>query len=64
MRTDRAAALISVVVLTSAGIACGQRAAGKAVDNDRSQAQADTVAGVATCPPLETRPPNAGKSVV
>ena len=59
MRTDRATALISIVVLTSAGIACGQRAAGKAVDSDRSQAQADTVAGAATCPPLESRRPNA-----
>lgn len=57
MWTDRAA-LISTFVLASAGVACSQRAGGQA-DNAGAQASADTAAGAATCPPLETRRPNA-----
>jgi aldose sugar dehydrogenase len=56
MRTDRAA-LISFFVLASAGVACSQRARGQAGDAE-SQASADTTAGAANCPPLETRRPN------
>jgi glucose/arabinose dehydrogenase len=57
MRTDRAA-LFSIFVLASAGVACSQRAGGQA-DNAESQASADTAGGEANCPPLETRQPNA-----
>lgn len=39
-------------------MACSRRAGGQAEDA-KSQASADTAAGAATCPPLETREPNA-----
>lgn len=57
MWTDRAA-LISIIVLASANMACTQRSARQA-DDAKSQASADTSAGAATCTPLETRDPNA-----
>ncbi len=58
MWTDRAA-LISIFVLAAAGTACNQRAGGQAADQAGSQASADTTAGAAACPGLETRQPNA-----
>ncbi len=57
MWTDRAA-LISIIVLGSASMACSQRAGGQA-DDAKSQASADTSANAAACKPLETRAPNA-----
>ena len=53
------AALISIFVLASASMACGQRAGGQAADNAESQASADTAVGGDSCKALETRPPNA-----
>jgi len=58
MWTDRPA-LISIFVLAAAGTACNQRAGGQAADQAGSQASADTTAGAAACPGLETRQPNA-----
>jgi glucose/arabinose dehydrogenase len=53
MWTDRVA-LIPIFILSTSGLACGQRAGGQAAD----QVSADSAAGTATCPPLETRRPN------
>ena len=58
MWTNRAA-LVSIFLLSSAGIACGRRAGGEASDSARSRASTDTAAGAATCKALETRKPNA-----
>ena len=57
MWTDRAA-LLSIIVLASANLACSQRAGGQP-DDGKSQASADSSAGAATCEPLETRAANA-----
>jgi glucose/arabinose dehydrogenase len=57
MWTDRAA-LLSIIVLASANLACSQRAGGQP-DDVKSQASVDSSAGAATCEPLETRAPNA-----
>ncbi|MEA2724060.1 MAG: aldose sugar dehydrogenase [Gemmatimonadales bacterium] len=58
MWTDRAA-LISILLLSSTGFACGQRAGGQAGDQAEAQTSAGGPAASATCPALETRQPNA-----
>ena len=52
-------ALISIIVLVASGTACGE-GSGKPAAGARSQSSRDSVVGsAATCPPLETREPNA-----
>jgi glucose/arabinose dehydrogenase len=58
MWNDRVALLL-ILLLASAGMACGRRAGGQAAGQAGSQASADSVAGAANCPPLETRQRNA-----
>ena len=60
MWTDRAA-LLSIVVLTSANLACSPRAGGQP-DDAKTQLSADSSAGAASCKALETRAPNAPDS--
>jgi glucose/arabinose dehydrogenase len=57
MWTDRAA-LLSLFVLSSAVVACGQRAGSQSADRAESKVSSDSAAPAA-CPALETRQPNA-----